>query len=257
MRYTVSISLMMIGLFLIMPVYGDSSSAEIIPEDLKNTSVKNVYSCEFTSLGTLPAYEENTYYFLIRGSGNYKAFQDYFGGEFGNMIPSDDFNIIEENDRVVAYYITSETYSDGYKAVMEFYNQTRTFYKGYLMLNFEPYISVDTVYNFFTKGSVASISWVSQPTTIAYFGDTNLSKIAKKDADGIYHVDVNIEKNGSYNLRFINTMNDNVHANVWYEINGYERSGSTSISITCMILGGLVLALSFLAILRPKWSKDV
>ena len=244
-------------LLVLIPMSAECLSADnLADEGFETVTVKNVYSCEFVSLGTLPSYEENTYYFLIKGSANYESFQDYFAGGFGTTIPPDDFDGIQEGDNVVAYYVTSETYSDGYSAVLEFYNFAGTLFKGYLMLNFTMYMTLDATYHFFLKGSTATISWISRPSTTAYFGDINLSKIAEKDSDGIFSASVKIEENGSYDVRFVNTSNDYVSADIAYEIDGYEQSNSTWISVICIIFGALALIVASLSLLKPKWSKE-
>ena len=229
-------------------------SADAAGDDGQRMIVKNVYSSEFTSLGTIPAYAENDYFYFIKDSNNHKAFKKYIDGEREKM-PDDDFPVIRKGDRVVAYFFSAEKYRDGYDTVVEFYNYIGTAYEGYLQLNFTLEHSVDAVYNFFLEGSTANISWKSDLDGLtAYFGAENISRRAVMDADGVYSVKVKIDSNGAYPLTFVNEVNDDVSASLTFDIGGYDTSSSISVAVICFVLAIFIMYLMYSSYTKPEWS---
>ena len=241
-------------MFIMTCVFSASASADT--EVSQRMLVKNIYSSEFTSLGTIPAYAEDDYYYFIKDSANHKAFLGYISGDRATM-PDDDFPVIQKGDRVAAYFFSADTFRNGYDTVMEFYNYIGIAYEGYLQLTFEMEHSVDSVYNFFLGGSTAKIRWKSDLAGLtAYFGPENITKRAVLGADGTYSVDVNIGKNGAYPLSFVNETDDRISANITYTIGGYDSSRSTVTAVLCFVAAAALIALMFISFKKPEWAID-
>jgi len=231
-----------------MPMSADAASS-----GSQRIIVKNVYSSEFTALGTIPAYAENDYYYFIEDSNNHKAFVKYVKGEIDKM-PADDFPVIRKGDKTIAYFFSAEKYREGYDAVLEFYNYLGTAYEGYLQLTFELTYSVDSIHLFFLEGAKAEIEWNSSlPGLTAYFGTENISKKATESA-GTYSVSTDISKNGTYPLYFVNEVDDSISAVLTYSVEGYDESQSLVTAIICFVLVGAAIYLMHRAYRKPTWS---
>lgn len=252
-------TLAVIAMLTVLVCFSPYSDGATDVQNQKPMNVKNVYYAEFISLGTLPSYEENTYYYFIEGSDNHKEFLKYVNGETSVFLPSHDFFVIQKGDKVIAYFFSSETYTNGYEAILEFYNFSGTLFEGYLQLTFKLFMSVDSIHHFFMKGSTAVIKWSTKPAALtAYFGGENIARLAKYDkGTGTYEVTVDIEKNGVYQLWFVNDSTNTTTATVYYSIEGFESSGSTWIAILSIALVAAVIALLALSFVKPRWSKSL
>ena len=247
------LALLTAGLSLAAP----SSDGAIDVETSRAMSVKNVYCAEFISLGTLPSYEEDSYYFFIDGSANHEKFLYYVNEDPTALLPPDDFEIIQEDDHVKAYFFSPEKYTNGYSAILEFYNFSGTVLKGYTQLLFTEVVEMDSVHHFFLKGSTAVIKWYSKPANLTvYFGGKNLTKIAEYDDElKCYVASVDIEKNGDYPLWFVNNNTDAITATVTYSIDGFDDSKSTFVAVVCVILAAIAIVILVITHQRPFWSK--
>jgi|GEM_PF-6065953 len=245
------IAVMAVALLAFTCVLAPSVSAD--STGTQRMIVKNVYSSEFTSLGTIPLYAEEDYYYFIKDSNNHKAFLRYINGSI-DKIPTDDFPVVRKGDRVVVYFFSADKYQDGYETVMEFYNYNQTTYEGYLQLSFILEYSVDAIHLFFLEGSTAKISWTSDLAGLtAYFGTENITKHATLTG-GTYSAEVEIGKNGAYPLTFVNELNDSISANLSYTIEGYDQSQSIVTGVICFLLVGIAIYLMYKSYLKPKWS---
>ena len=247
------LALIMAGLISAAP----SSDGAIDAEVSRTMSVKNVYCAEFVSLGTLPSYEEDSYYFFIDGSVNHEKFLYYVNEDPTALLPPDDFEIIQEDDHVKAYFFSPEKYSNGYSAILEFYNFSGTVLKGYTQLLFKEVVEMDSVHHFFLKGSTAVIKWYSKPANLTvYFGGKNLTKIAEYDDElKCYVASVEIDKNGDYPLWFVNNNTDAITATVTYSVDGFDDSKSTAMAVVCAALAVVAAIILIMAHRRPFWSK--
>lgn len=257
-RASMSVLLALAFAMLIFLPMCQSADSEAVSDSAEGRimNVMNVYGCEFDSLGTIPSYEDETYYFFVKGSDNYGAFLSFTEGNLGVWSGDDDFPVIAEGDRVCAFFFSSETYTDGYEAILEFYNYSGTLYKGYLQLTFTVFVGIDTVQHFFMKGTTAVIRWSSSPPVLlVYLGDRNISKNAVFDTEkGCFEVEVDIDRNGVYPLYFVNNSNSTIVATVNYSIDGFESSWSLSLAT----LGAVLAAVTALVLVAchegPRWS---
>ena len=233
------------------------SGAAIDVKETQVMSVKNVYCAEFVSLGTLPSYEEDSYYFFIDGSENHAKFLNYVNVDPTSVFPPDDFEAIQEGDRVKAYFFSPEKYSNGYSAILEFYNYSGTVLKGYTQLLFTEVVGMDTIHHFFLKGSTATIKWFSSPSNLTvYFGGENITKIAEYDEElHCYVAVVDIDKNGDYPLSFVNNNTNAITATVTYSVDGFDDSNSSWMAVICIVLAVAAVAVLVMCHRRPFWSK--
>ncbi|WP_026069004.1 hypothetical protein [Methanomassiliicoccus luminyensis] len=259
MKRTVPALAVIMTLTMLTVCFSPYSEGATDVQNQKQMNVKNVYCSEFISLGTLPSYEENSYYFFIVGSDNHKEFLRYVNGETSVFLPAHDFAVIQKGDRVAAYFFSSETYANGYEVILEFYNFSGTLFEGYLQLTFEKFVGVDSIQHFFMKGSTAIIKWSTKPAKMtAYFDGENIARLAKYDAEtGTYEVTVDIEENGVYPLWFVNDSTNTINATVYYSIEGFESSGSTWIAILSIIMVAAVATLLAMSFVKPRWSKPL
>ena len=235
---------------------GDVSADDVVKE--RTMTVRNVYSCEFVSLGTLPSYEKGSNYYFVKGSENHIEFMRYIHLESSVNLAllEDDFSVIQRDDTVVAYMFSTEFYDDGYASIIEFYNFEGTILVGYLQLKYTLDVGMDTVQHFFVKGSTAVIRWNTVPSNLTvYFGGENISKKAEL-VDGAYQVSVYIENNGAYSLWFANDSTSALTGTVSYSVGGFETSGSMTIAVIAAAVAALGIAMLILVFRGPKWSEE-
>ena len=257
MMKNITKAIALIAALLVSLSFAPSSYGAIDVQEAEVMNVKNVYCAEFTSLGTLPSYEEDSYYFFIDGSENHEKFLYYVNSDPTALLPSDDFEIIQEGDNVKAYFFSPESYSNGYSAILEFYNFTGTVLIGYKQLLFEKVVEMDSIHHFFLKGSTATIKWSSKPANLTvYFGGENITKIAEySDELKCYVATVEIEENGDYPLWFVNNNTNAITATITYSVDGFDDSNSTWIAVICIIVAVIAVVLLVSCHLRPYWSK--
>lgn len=245
-----------VAAFMMLAMTPTASAATDTQEDA-TMNVINVYSSEFTALGTISASESARYYYFVVGSNSHNDFLNFINGDKSKPLGmiGNDRPVIQKGDRVIAYFFSSQVYTNGYATILEFHNFAGDIFEDYLQIRFTMCKSMDIVHHFFMKGSTATIRWVASSTITAYFGGENISKIAEYNGE-YYEATVGITENGDYQLWFVNEVNTNMTATISYTVSGFESSKSTGTAAIALILVIMAVFLLVMASFKPIWSKQ-